>query len=81
MDAFAHGGRPECGYWVRWQTPITPPPGSGSFILTIFALYGRTEGNWLSVASIVALMADLGADGQAVLILGVPAEAPGRARR
>jgi phenylacetic acid degradation operon negative regulatory protein len=38
----------------------------GQLILTIFALYGRAEGNWLSVASIVALMADLGADGQAV---------------
>jgi phenylacetic acid degradation operon negative regulatory protein len=38
----------------------------GQLILTIFALYGRTEGNWLSVAAIVALMADLGADGQAV---------------
>jgi phenylacetic acid degradation operon negative regulatory protein len=35
-------------------------------ILTIFALYGRTEDNWLSVAAVVALMADLGADGQAV---------------
>ena len=38
----------------------------GQLILTIFALYGRAEDNWLSVASIVALMADLGADGQAV---------------
>jgi len=38
----------------------------GQLILTIFALYGRTEGNWLSVASIIALMADLGADSQAV---------------
>jgi phenylacetic acid degradation operon negative regulatory protein len=38
----------------------------GQLILTIFALYGREEGNWLSVASIIALMADLGADGQAV---------------
>jgi phenylacetic acid degradation operon negative regulatory protein len=38
----------------------------GQLILTIFALYGRAEGNWLSVASIIALMADLGADGQAV---------------
>jgi len=38
----------------------------GQLILTIFALYGRAEGNWLSVAAIVALMADLGADGQAV---------------
>jgi phenylacetic acid degradation operon negative regulatory protein len=38
----------------------------GQLILTIFALYGRTGGNWLSVAAVVALMADLGADGQAV---------------
>ncbi|HEX4092288.1 MAG TPA: PaaX family transcriptional regulator C-terminal domain-containing protein [Trebonia sp.] len=38
----------------------------GQLILTIFALYGRTEGNWLSVATIIALMADVGADGQAV---------------
>jgi phenylacetic acid degradation operon negative regulatory protein len=38
----------------------------GQLILTIFALYGRAEDNWLSVAAIIALMADLGADGQAV---------------
>jgi len=38
----------------------------GQLILTVFALYGRAEGNWLSVAALVALMADLGADGQAV---------------
>jgi phenylacetic acid degradation operon negative regulatory protein len=38
----------------------------GQLILTLFALYGRAEGNWLSVAAIVALLADLGADGQAV---------------
>lgn len=38
----------------------------GQLILTLFALYGRAEENWLSVAAIVALMADLGADGQAV---------------
>jgi phenylacetic acid degradation operon negative regulatory protein len=37
----------------------------GQLILTIFALYGRAEGNWLSVAALVALVADLGADGQA----------------
>ena len=34
-------------------------------IITIFALYARAESNWLSVASIVRLMADLGVDGQA----------------
>jgi phenylacetic acid degradation operon negative regulatory protein len=38
----------------------------GQLILTTFALYGRSEGNWLSVAALVALMADLGADGQVV---------------
>jgi len=38
----------------------------GQLILTTFALYGRAEGNWLSVAALVSLMADLGADGQAV---------------
>lgn len=34
-------------------------------IITIFGLYARDEGNWLSVASLVTLMADLGADDQA----------------
>lgn len=34
-------------------------------IITIFGLYARAEGNWLSVSSVVALMADLGGDGQA----------------
>lgn len=34
-------------------------------IITIFGLYARAEGNWLSVASVVALMADLGVEGQA----------------
>ncbi|HJT90537.1 MAG TPA: PaaX family transcriptional regulator C-terminal domain-containing protein [Mycobacterium sp.] len=34
-------------------------------IITIFGLYARAEGNWLSVASVVALMADLGGEGQA----------------
>ena len=38
----------------------------GQLILTTFALYGRSQDNWLSVAALVALMADLGADGQAV---------------
>ncbi|KBZ57136.1 hypothetical protein K875_05654 [Mycobacterium [tuberculosis] TKK-01-0051] len=35
-------------------------------IVTIFGLYARAEGNWLSVACVVDLMADLGGDGQAV---------------
>jgi phenylacetic acid degradation operon negative regulatory protein len=38
----------------------------GQLIVSIFGLYARAEGNWLSVASVVALMADLGAPDQAV---------------
>ncbi|MFJ9370001.1 PaaX family transcriptional regulator C-terminal domain-containing protein [Nocardia sp. NPDC101769] len=35
-------------------------------IITLFGLCARAEGNWLSTASVVALMGDLGADAQAV---------------
>ena len=35
-------------------------------IVTIYGLYARAEHNWLSVASLVRLMADLGVDGPAV---------------
>lgn len=38
----------------------------GPLILTIFGLYARSEDNWLSVASIISLMSDLGFDGSAV---------------
>ncbi len=38
----------------------------GPLIITLFGLYARGEDNWLSVASVVQLMADLGVDGQAV---------------
>lgn len=38
----------------------------GQLIITVFGLYARGEHNWLSVASVVRLMADLGAEGQAV---------------
>jgi phenylacetic acid degradation operon negative regulatory protein len=38
----------------------------GPLIITIFGLYARREHNWLSVASVVQLMADLGVEGQAV---------------
>ncbi|MGW3287645.1 PaaX family transcriptional regulator [Streptomyces sp. NPDC001002] len=38
----------------------------GPLITTIFGLYARGEHNWLSVASVVKLMADLGFDGPAV---------------
>ena len=35
-------------------------------IVTLFGLYARAESNWLPVAGLVRLMADLGVDGQAV---------------
>ncbi len=35
-------------------------------IVTVYGLYARQEHNWLSVAALVRLMADLGVDGQAV---------------
>lgn len=38
----------------------------GPLIITLFGLYARGEDNWLSVASVVQLMADLGVEGQAV---------------
>jgi len=38
----------------------------GPLITTIFGLYARGEHNWLSVASVVKLMADLGFEGPAV---------------
>ncbi|MEU3519133.1 PaaX family transcriptional regulator C-terminal domain-containing protein [Streptomyces sp. NPDC006654] len=38
----------------------------GPLIITLFALYARGEQDWLSVASVIRLMADLGVEGQAV---------------
>src|SRR5579875_3922088 len=35
-------------------------------IVTVFGLYARAERNWLSVAGLVRLLADLGVDGPAV---------------
>jgi phenylacetic acid degradation operon negative regulatory protein len=43
-----------------------PDARLAQMITTIFALYARAEGNWLSIASVVAMMADLGCDSQAV---------------
>ncbi len=52
------------------KAPIAAGSGRGArlaqLIITVFGLYARAEGNWLSVASVVGLMADLGEDGQAV---------------
>jgi phenylacetic acid degradation operon negative regulatory protein len=55
-------------------TTFTEPDGSGeprsprprALIVTIYGLYARDSGGWLSVASLIRLMADLGADEPAV---------------
>ncbi|MEB3980789.1 PaaX family transcriptional regulator [Mycobacterium sp. 663a-19] len=44
--------------------PTEPQPRD--LILTLFGLYARAEQNWLSVASVVELMSDLGAAGPLV---------------
>ncbi|WP_230464933.1 PaaX family transcriptional regulator C-terminal domain-containing protein [Nocardia seriolae] len=51
------------------ETPATPGGRDARLahvIVTIFGLCARAEGNWLPTASVVALMADLGAEPQAV---------------
>ena len=53
------------------MTAVAAPAAVGrdtrlsQLILTIYGLYARAEHDWLSVASVVRLMADLGVDGQA----------------
>ncbi|GGO94703.1 PaaX family transcriptional regulator [Wenjunlia tyrosinilytica] len=54
--------------------PSEPAEGSGAprtaqprqFIVTVYGLYSRTEGGWLSVGSLINLLADLGIDAPAV---------------
>lgn len=48
------------------ETPGNRETQPRQLIVTIFGLYARAERNWLSVASVVKLMADLGVDGPAV---------------
>jgi phenylacetic acid degradation operon negative regulatory protein len=45
------------------QAPEIPPR---QLITSLYGLYARAEGNWLSVASLVRLMEDLGVDAAAV---------------
>jgi phenylacetic acid degradation operon negative regulatory protein len=42
------------------------PPQPRALIVTIYGLYARAAGGWLSVASLIRLMAELGADEPAV---------------
>jgi len=46
--------------------PWPPEPQPRDLILTLFGLYARAEQNWLSVASVVELMSDLGTAGPLV---------------
>jgi phenylacetic acid degradation operon negative regulatory protein len=46
-------------------TPVAEPQPR-QLIVTVYGLYARQEHNWLSVAALVRLMADLGIDSQAV---------------
>jgi hypothetical protein len=61
----------KAGYAVVQQrnsgnTVVVGDPGELVHGITIFGLWARAEGNWLSTASVIALMGDLGADAQAV---------------
>lgn len=58
-------------YGERVSTLTAAETGLGNvqpreLIVTIYGLYARAEHNWLSVASLVRLMAELGVDGPAV---------------
>ncbi|MDF3280775.1 MULTISPECIES: PaaX family transcriptional regulator C-terminal domain-containing protein [unclassified Gordonia (in: high G+C Gram-positive bacteria)] len=48
------------------QPPALTAPAPRHLIVTLFAMYARPENNWLSVASVVRLMEDLGVDGPSV---------------
>jgi phenylacetic acid degradation operon negative regulatory protein len=67
--------RPAAGRgYVACVTTFTGPPGGGeawsaqprALIVTIYGLYARETGGWLSVASLIRLMAELGSDEPAV---------------
>lgn len=45
---------------------VTAELGPRQLILSLYGLYARAEGSWLSVASVIALMEELGVDGAAV---------------
>ena len=60
--------------YVPCVTTFTEAPGAGdawlaaprALIVTIYGLYAREAGGWLSVAALIRLMAELGADETAV---------------
>ncbi len=58
----------------RRPEPARPPGGTGParaaqprrLIVTVYGLYSRAEGGWMSVASLISLLAELGVDEPAV---------------
>lgn len=48
------------------QESAWPEPRPRELIVTLFGLYARAERNWLSVATLVKLMAEVGVDGPSV---------------
>src|SRR5690348_18153981 len=52
------------------MTGVTEAPGRGAqprqLIVTVYGLYSRDAGGWMSVASLVSLLRDLGIDEPAV---------------
>jgi phenylacetic acid degradation operon negative regulatory protein len=64
--------RSPAGRYVACVTSLTATPGPArqaqprALIVTIYGLYAREAGGWLSVASLIRLMAGLGADEPAV---------------
>ena len=64
---------------VSPPTPLRLPLMAGrsprQLILSLYGLYARDEANWLSVRSLIALMADLGVDAAGGPLVGVAAEA------
>jgi phenylacetic acid degradation operon negative regulatory protein len=48
------------------QAPSTAPPQPRHLIVTVYGLYARIGGGWMSVASVISLLGDLGVDQQTV---------------
>jgi phenylacetic acid degradation operon negative regulatory protein len=57
---------------MPYGVPVTTPEQEEAggrptpWIITLFGMYARLHDNWLPIAAVVSLMADLGVDGQAV---------------
>jgi phenylacetic acid degradation operon negative regulatory protein len=71
ISARVRPDRPPYGAAMTAELEAVPGVGGrdtriSQWIVTIFGLYARAESNWLSVASVVRLMADLGVDAQPV---------------